>query len=471
MAGRPAVVRGGGGRGSGLLYGMIAFVVVAVLALGAFIFALTNLQGAQEEARRLADRLKALGAAPAYYTDEAVARGSTAFAVMNSDFEDVADLVTGNRAAVRPAIQAEARRLLGQVAQHHPQLAGTRSLLAAVGSLDAALLELKGQQSALQEQIAALQAERDALTAGLQETAEEFKASVGQLGEELARVDQEKTSALEAKDRQLHEFQSSSETQAREWNAEKAQIAVERRENEILFGRLRRDLLDMQQQVQSLRGGALDPNGILRKADGRIVRAVPGSKVVYIDIGRRDNLKPGITFEVYAQGPEARESVRGKASLEVVTVEENMSECLVMRETVGQPIVEGDLVANIAFDRRHRPRFLVRGSFDLNYDGEIDQNDRERIAAVIRDWGGQVVDELDGSVEYVVVGVAPLVPRVPPGQSISPHVQVQIEQQKLAAEAFDQVIERARGLSIPVITQSQLLFLTGYAGDTNIRPR
>lgn len=470
MAGRPAAVRSGGG-GNGLLYGLIAFAIVSVLALGGFIFALTNLQQAKDEAAKLGQRLRALGSAPPYYADEATARGSNAFAVINADFEDVAELVTGNRASVRPAIQAEARRVLATVAQAHPQVAAKRSLIESITSLSALVGEMKAEKAATAEQLAALQAEREALTAGLKETADEFQAQVAALSEELARIGQEKTTALDAKDRQLDEFRATNETQAREWNAEKAAIANERRQNEIDIGRMNRELVSLQTQVQSLKGGALDPNGILRKADGKIVRAIPGSSVVYVDIGRADNLKAGTTFEVYPPGPESRESVRGKASLEVVTVNELTSECVVRRETPGQPIVEGDLVANIAFERRFKPRFLVRGSFDLNYDGEVDQNDRDRVSAVIRDWGGQVVDELDANIDFVVVGVAPLTPELPPGTQISPVVQVQLEQQKAVAEAYDQVIDKARGMSIPVITQSQLLFLTGYAGETTIRPR
>jgi hypothetical protein len=152
-------------------------------------------------------------------------------------------------------------------------------------------------------------------------------------------------------------------------------------------------------------------------------------------------------------------------------VRPDTAECMVTRSTPGQPIIEGDIVVNLAFERNRKPKFVVRGSFDLNYDGVIDANDIERVSALIRDWGGQVVAELDETTDFVVVGVAPAVPRVLPGVPVSPVVQVQVERQKLARTEFAGLIEKAKTLNIPVITQSQLLFLTGYAGETAARQR
>lgn len=471
MAGRPVAARATGG--GGLLYGLIAFAVLSVVLLGGMIFALTNVKRAQEEAARLKTRLDQYGTPPAYFADEAAARRTSAFAVMKADLDALAQMVTGKPDGIRPAIEGEVRRVIAEARKAHPEAVRSddEALLVSLQGISRLLTDLKRQNAELSAQVSQLQQSRDGLTEGLRLAREEFEAQVKQLAAEVDRIEQEKSAALEAKDRQLSTFQASSEAQAREWNTERTQIANERRENEVLFGRLRKQLGDLQEQVKVLRADAFDPQAILAKADGRVLRAIPASDIVYIDIGSNDGLKAGMGFEVIPDTPTAAPVVRGKASLEVVTVRPDTAECMVTRSTPGQPIVEGDLVVNLAFERGRKPKFVVRGSFDLNYDGVIDANDVERVSAVIRDWGGQVAAELDESTDFLVVGVAPVVPRVPPGVPVSPVVQVQVERQKLARAEFAALIEQARTLNIPVITQSQLLFLTGYAGDTTIRQR
>jgi hypothetical protein len=471
MAGRPVAARATGG--GGLLYGLISFSVLSVISLGGMIFALTNLKRAQEEAARFKGRLDQYGSPPAYFTDEAAARRSPVFAVMKADLDALAQMVTGKPDGIRPAIESEVRRMVSAVRKAHPEAVRSddEALLVSLQGLDRALTDLKRRSAELSAQVAQLQESRDALTEGLRLAREEFESQVRQLAAEVDRIQQEKSAALEAKDRQLSSLQASSEAQAREWNSERTQIANERRENEVLFGRLRKQIGDLQEQVKVLRADAFDPQAILAKADGRILRAIPASDIVYIDIGSRDGLKAGTGFEVIADTPSPGPVVRGKASLEVVTVRPDTAECMVTRSTPGQPIIEGDIVVNLAFERNRKPKFVVRGSFDLNYDGVIDANDIERVSALIRDWGGQVVAELDETTDFVVVGVAPAVPRVLPGVPVSPVVQVQVERQKLARTEFAGLIEKAKTLNIPVITQSQLLFLTGYAGETAARQR
>ena len=116
----------------------------------------------------------------------------------------------------------------------------------------------------------------------------------------------------------------------------------------------------------------IDPYDILTKADGRVLRAIPGSDVIYINLGEKDRIKSGMTFEVFSPTGGRQRDVRGKASVEVTAALETTAECRVTRAVRGQPIVEGDVVVNIAYERDRLPRFVVRGEFDLNYDGTVD---------------------------------------------------------------------------------------------------
>ena len=100
MAGRTAPARGGGL--SGVHYGMISFAIVSVLATALSVFALTNLKGAEEDARRANDRLRSHGTPPAYYANEADARSSDAFQVMDDHISKMAGLIARRPCWPRP---------------------------------------------------------------------------------------------------------------------------------------------------------------------------------------------------------------------------------------------------------------------------------------------------------------------------------------------------------------------------------
>ncbi|MBN2447422.1 MAG: hypothetical protein JXO22_11880, partial [Phycisphaerae bacterium] len=205
------------------------------------------------------------------------------------------------------------------------------------------------------------------------------------------------------------------------------------------------------------------PTAILTKADGKVLRAIPGSDLVYIDLGSNDGVKVGMGFEVFSK-VDIPEGLRGKASLEVATVMSDTAECRVTRSTPSKPIIEDDLVVNIAFERNRLPKFVVKGDCDLDYDGQPDgENGREKVAGLIRQWGGQVAPELDETTDFVVIGTAPFVPVIPVGETATATIMAQADAARLARVDFQDLIARANATYIPVITQSQFLFLTGYA--------
>jgi hypothetical protein len=195
------------------------------------------------------------------------------------------------------------------------------------------------------------------------------------------------------------------------------------------------------------------------------MRAIPGSDVVYINLGARDKLRAGMGFEVFSPlGERIEGDYRGKASVEIVTVLDTTSEARITRQTPLKPIVEGDLLVNVAFEKNRKTRFVVRGDFDLDYDGEVDFDGAERIAGLIREWGGQVVDAVDPSVDFVVVGTGPQAPDVLRGRPVSSVVEDLITTRSKERANWQAVVDAARGWNIPVLSQTQFLYLTGERG-------
>ena len=392
MAVRPAT-RGG----DGMLYGLIAFVIVSVASLGAFIWQLTNNKELQDKLGSANRQVKEFGNPPPYYKDEAQARSSTVADTMNTQIKALATLISGKEDMLQPGLEAEARRALKQIADANAGLINPNdTLLTAINKLGSGY----GKQS---QALAAMKAERDELaamndqiSAGNAVARKEFSEQVAELTTNLARVEQEKQDAIAAKDQQFAELQSASDAQADEMNRARATKQTADRETEIKFARLERSNSDLQKKIDELKPSAFDVNALLTKADGRVMRAIPGSDVVYINLGARDKIRAGMGFEVFSPlGERTEGEYRGKASVEIVTVLDATSEARITRQTALKPIVEGDLLVNVAFEKNRKTRFVVRGDFDLDYDGEVDFDGAERVAGLIREWGGTVVAEVD----------------------------------------------------------------------------
>ena len=212
-------------------------------------------------------------------------------------------------------------------------------------------------------------------------------------------------------------------------------------------------------------GGKHDPGpGNLTRADGRIVSIVGGRPEVYISLGRGDRLQMGMTFEVFGANDLVKindyQKVRGKATIEVVSVDDAASVARVVRLDRGASIKDGDQIVNLAYDPQAVLKFYVYG--DFNIDG--DPNGRERIISMINQWGGQVTDKLTYDVDYLVLGTEPPLPTPPPEGEVDPVKIAEYVAAKKEFETYQQLLGEARSssLNIPVLNQNRFLALVGY---------
>ncbi|MCK4340162.1 MAG: hypothetical protein KAY37_00375 [Phycisphaerae bacterium] len=466
MAGRPVSVQS---SQTALLSWVIVFAILMVASLVLFILQLTDNKAAKNEARRATQKAEFHGRPAQYYEDEARSRKTNVFATMNSDLRLVAGLVSAPD-DVGTSVHAKYERTMDDVAARTP-INPDLTLLSAVTTLADLYEDERARADATQSRADELQREKDNMTAQLKTTRDEFEAQVASLSERLQQNEEEKNTALRQKDVQLHELQASVNALEQQLQKIKREGNVVVRDKDVEIGHLETQVATLQKQIQALKPTTFDPNAILTKADGRILRAVPGSDIVYINVGAADRIKVGMGFEVFSRSREASDGLRGKASLAVATVMEGTAECRVTRRNARRPIIEGDIVVNIAFERDRKPKFVVRGEFDLDYDGVPDAYGRKEVASLVRQWGGQVVDELDESVDFVVIGQSPSGPRFDDKTVVSDIVRDQARRKELAGLQFVRLLDRAASMYIPVITQNQFLFLTGYAGDGTVARR
>ena len=471
MAGRPAKARSGGLTGAH--YASIAFAFITVAALGGFIFQLTKVKEADQRAAKADRQLEKYGRPPAwsgsYYENEASNRNTAVFSVMADDLNKMAELIAGTKDTVGPTLTRRANEMLSRIAADKRDVVNPGdTLLTAIENLDRRLTEEFKTNQELTSNLRDEKEQTKALTGQLKSSRDEFEAEIADLKGKVDQTVADFGEKLEEKENQLVELVRDLELRDQEILQLKRENDRQTHEQQVVIDRQEGLINKLQGQVQGLKG-SFDAQAILRKADGRILRAIPGSEVVYINLGIDDNIKAGMGFEVYSQAGTVEQTLRGKASLEVVTLMENTAECRVTRSQPGHPIIEGDIVVNITYEQKRQPKFVIRGQFDLDFDGQVDTDGTARIRDIIRQWGGQIAPELDETVDFVVIGTAPEMLAV--GPEASDIVRDQEERRMLARVGFDDLKTQAKSMYIPILTQNQFLFLTGYAGDALVRER
>ncbi len=93
--------------------------------------------------------------------------------------------------------------------------------------------------------------------------------------------------------------------------------------------------------------------------DGRIVDVEGRSKIAWVDLGRRDNLRPGLVFKVfqYVGGKKV-----WKGSIEISRVDDKLSQVSIIEERNSlNPIAANDQIASPYYDRNDAPVFVFAG--------------------------------------------------------------------------------------------------------------
>ena len=219
-------------------------------------------------------------------------------------------------------------------------------------------------------------------------------------------------------------------------------------------------IVKLQERVRRETQPKADPMTVALKADGKILRVMPEEDICYINLGSKDNVTAGLSFTVYPSSGVTRDGM-GKATIRITNVSETISECRLVWKGKEDPVVDGDLVANIAFDPMRTYTFVVIGNFDLHGTGQSSIEGTEEAKMLLKQFGGKVVDEVDINTDFVVVGQKP-VQRDRPAESESPQAwQVYRDQAKIV-ERFDSTQALAQSLHIPILTINRFLAFIGY---------
>ncbi len=465
---------------TGVHIALIAFVVVTVVALVFLVLMYTK----QEELVQRAEGAEK-NAASAVDKEQA----------LRDQLGTLANLVSGNR-------QADAAKLESDIKQTRDAVAKQ----AGIPNPNAALLDVLkqlGQQCAAksteaatcQEQLKQRSTQYEEMAKQLQERETEFKNKA----EEFKNQYEEQAKATEANLRQRIKpvellvakvLKKEVAAVQIEQDVQKAQDEVGRlqesdqrlKETQDALAKSQKEAAEKQQTIDGLNARYAryrqtgDPRAVLQQADGRIVRVLSDQAVAYIDLGRRDRVTPGLTFAVYSPFRGISREGRGKATIEVTEVFVDTSQCRITSvEERGGVVVAGDLVANPVYERGRVFNFAVAGDFDLDFDraGHIDDPDGVKVKKLIQQWGGRVVDDVDETTDFIVLGRIP--PAIPPTtrpadtKLTEEQIRLQAEENKIRAaeqarkiEAFNRVKAAAHALSLPIMTRLEFLQFIGF---------
>lgn len=256
----------------------------------------------------------------------------------------------------------------------------------------------------------------------------------------------------------------------REKDSERARFQTEIRERETRIADLNQQLLVLRDQVRRLRGEGVStrvmPLDEYSLVDGTIAAVDPTGNTVVITRGRRDNLVIGMTFSVFGSASEIRpineagDYPPGKAVIEVISIDESSARARVVRSSRGNPVIVGDVIANPLYDPNKTYNFVVFGNFDINRDGEATPYERDALVAIIERWGGKVIDDISGDLDFLVLGRRPLDP-IQPAPNAPRSVYEEYLRLKARADRYDELFEAASSSSIPVLNENRLRTLIG----------
>lgn len=472
----PAVSPVQGSR-SGLITTVIVSVTIAVIMI---VIAVYYSQEANKSEKALADlkqvdrglyyegapgdqKVRALDALKDQFPGK-----NSALEIAMAQSEQLAGLVGGGAQQAKATLAAAAKR----VAEVNDQklinftLSPNASMAEAVTSLSTQLVQVAQDKKNSDDQLAAARKANQDQIAAQKVALDDKDKQIADANTKVAAAEQK---ATELQAQLTAQLTSVTQTGTSKLNDQQAQIA--KLTNDLVEAN--KKLSASEKMVTGLKGKLhltrVNPaEAVVQHPDGNIVR-VADNNTCFINIGHNQSVTLGLTFEVYdksrgipplGDGLSDTNMPVGKASIEVIGVGPDTSQCRIIKTQPGQQVVVGDPVSNLVFDPNTKYNFVVYGNFDLSGSGAPSPSDAEIVKRLITQWGGKLQDTINVDTDFVVMGVEPV---LPPGLDPG-NPQDQLRKQAYDRQHADYVahVTSAAQLSVPIMNQNRFLYLIGY---------
>ncbi len=340
----------------------------------------------------------------------------------------------------------KAASLVGAIRDRNNEIESLKTRLA-----NAETARDRAQQDQLNEskRIKGMEDNSNATLAALREEVGKTKAETDAMRDDVAKTKAKMDENVE---------KTRNEAKARETSL-KGEIDKLQADAAVLRARLR----DYENQQRGTRFAGQSEYALI---DGQVIGSSATEGTVTLNIGRNQKVVLGLPFNVYAAGTTIKLDEKtgnypaGKATVEVIRVDGDTALARIIREQKGNPVVKGDVIANPIYDPAKKYKFLVYGNFDPSRTGNASAFGANEVKAWVKDWGGEIIDDLAGDVDFVVLGERPQLPPSPPGTAPLEVINFYLSQQK-QAQRYDELFKQAGDTAIPVLNENRLRTLIG----------
>ena len=452
---------------------MIVFVALWLTSTVFLVILYTGQEELRDENNRLSERNDELISGTEASSLELIrdarpgsAGGPTVVGILEGNRAETAFLATGDETDNAETVRSKRNQLTEAIDRDglvsDPEAYEDASFYEAMTTLYGAFKSENALRHAAEERVAELDAQVASLIQLNSDQKNDFDARAQELTDELAQVRADADAHRADRDAGIETLRS--EFDARRLQAD-ADLTRERQQKATLERNLAELKARFSAQQERFGGGLAGPGDLAtaRQPDGRVLTAIPGDAVVYIDLGQRQSLTLGLRFSVYSSDTGIPPDGQGKAQIEVVSISESSAECKIVHIAENEVILDGDLVANPVYDPERQLSFLVAGRFDLNHDGINDPDGAAVVDALVTDWGGLITSELTALTDFVILGGPP--PRPGTVSDMSREQAAYTEAMQREWDRYAELVATARSLSVPVLTQDLFLGFLGYAAS------
>jgi hypothetical protein len=440
------------GEGQGLQIAVISFAILAILLAGMSFFFFSSAKTAQkdlevknktlsenqQQINKLMYRVDAmsyvLGVDSKTKEELEIAKGKAGGD--DPKVKEILDTFANDVALVGDQLGADGTK------NYHTFTAGLLTALNKKNSSAAdAIEQSKSFQQAKDKVAQDEKARADAAAASAEKAATDYKQASDTFAADRARIEEEQSKFTAT----LTSIKTDAKTVAQKASDEKEallkQAATLRATNQRL--------------VEELEKYKNKMAGLKEQPDGHVMRVDQRLRMAWIDVGRADGLLRQTTFAVYDHNENGATNTKPKGRIEVINVEEHLSECRILEDMPSNPIITGDVIETPAWSPGQRIHFALAMKMDINNDGV---DDYDLVKSIILMNGGVIDAELrpdgtrhgniDPNTRYFVVGDKP-------NESTTKEVLNRFV-------AFD--TDRAN-LSIPKIPVKELLAMMGWKAE------
>ena len=237
-------------------------------------------------------------------------------------------------------------------------------------------------------------------------------------------------------------------------------IATQTTQIQTLQGEVKRWKKRYEREIKQVAKPAMDTERPSRRADGKILSVLSEEGLVYINIGAAHRVTEDLHLTVYPYTG-IPDSGAGKAVIQVTNVNKDTSECRILRQDKENPVIPGDLVANLVYSALRTYNFVVEGQFDPDNTGIATVAGNKAVKDLIQRYGGRVMKNVTIDTDYVILGEAPARPRKP--DDTDPGGAWDLYQERMKTfKRYQDIKGLAQTMQVPTFNGKRFLDQIGY---------